>query len=410
MDGRIRINGAKNSAVALLAAVALTEGSVLLENLPQISDVECMADILQAIGFHLSVEGPGNYRFTAQDDPKSTTPDELAKRMRASYYFMGSLLGRLGESCVALPGGCDIGARPVDQHLKAFRAIGAEVVEDMEGGRISLKAQELKGATIFFDMNTVGATINAMLAACRAQGVTVLENAAREPEVIEVANFLNAMGARVRGAGTETIRIYGVKHLGGCTSTCIPDRIEAGTFMMAAAATKGVLTLVNVIPEHLDAVSAKLGEAGIRVTHGLDWLKVDAQETRPRGIMVKTLPYPGYPTDLQPQAMAFLCKAAGNSRIQETIYERRFGASEGLVAMGAKIRIDGNNAFIEGVESLTGCDVYATDLRCGASLLIAGLSADGETHLHNLHHIDRGYDRLVERLTELGMDLIRVTM
>lgn len=409
LTGRIRVNGAKNSAVALLAAAALSEGSILLDNLPVISDVRCMLDILQAIGFHYREEGVGCHRLTAPlNDPLSETPDELAQKMRASYYFLGSLLGRVGEASVALPGGCDLGARPIDQHLKGFRALGAEVIEDGSNGRITLRAKQLKGASIYFDLVTVGATINVMLAACRAEGVTVLENVAREPEIIDIANFLNAMGAQIRGAGTETIRITGVDKLHGCDYTCIPDRIEAGTFMMAAAATRGDLLLENVIPEHLEAVNAKLKEAGVEVTHGLDWIRVDARERRPRAIMVKTLPYPGYPTDLQPQIMAVTALADGESTIMETIFERRFGAVEGLNAMGARIAITGQNATVIGVSELRGADVTATDLRAGATLLIAGLTAQGETQLRGLHHIDRGYDRLVERLAELGMDLQRV--
>ena len=407
LTGMMRINGAKNSAVALLAAVALSEGSVLLENLPIISDVFCMIDILRAIGFRLREEAPGSYRLTAQEEPLSKTPDELARRMRASYYFMGSLLGRVGESSVALPGGCDLGARPIDQHLKGFKALGATIEEDKKQGRITLRAKKLRGASIFFDMSTVGATINTMMAACRAEGVTILENVAREPEVIEVANFLNAMGAQVRGAGTETIRITGVERLSGCSYTCIPDRIEAGTFMIAAAATGGDLILENVIPEHLEAVSAKLREAGFTISSGLDWLRLHGDGTRANGVMVKTLPYPGFPTDLQPQIMALLAKAKGESRIVETIFERRYGSVEGLTAMGAQIRVEGQNAIISGVDRLCGAEVTATDLRAGASLLIAGLSAEGETRLNGLHHIDRGYDRLVERLASLGMELKR---
>jgi len=408
LRGKLRINGAKNSAVALLAAVALSEGSVFLENLPDISDVYCMLDILSAIGYHRSEEKPGSFRLTAQVPPLSTTPDKLVTRMRASYYFMGSLLGRLGESCVALPGGCNIGERMIDQHLKGFTALGAEVEQDNETGRITLRAEKLKGANIYFDFSTVGGTINVMLAACRAQGTTILENVAKEPEVIEVANFLNAMGAQIRGAGTETIRINGVDKLGGCTYTCIPDRIEAGTFMMAAAATRGDLTLENVIPEHLEAVSAKLREAGFTITSGLDWLRLDASEVTPTGIMVKTLPYPGFPTDLQPQILTVMTTALGESRIVETIYERRFAYVDGLVAMGADVAVDHQTALVSGVAKLNGAEVTATDRRAGAALLIAGLSAQGETHLYGLHHIDRGYDWVVERLAELGMDLKRV--
>ncbi|MCL2497829.1 MAG: UDP-N-acetylglucosamine 1-carboxyvinyltransferase [Symbiobacteriaceae bacterium] len=410
LNGAVKINGAKNSAVALLAAAALSEGSVLLENLPNISDVDVMLGILKAIGFHVSKEGEGVYRLTAQADPLPRTPDELTRKMRASYYFMGSLLGRLGESSVALPGGCDIGERPIDQHLKGFKALGVKITEEDGGSRYHFLAPKLKGAAVFFDMITVGATINTMLAACRASGTTTLENVAREPEVIEVANFLNAMGAEVRGAGTETIRIRGVKKLGGCSYTCIPDRIEAGTYMIAAAATKGNLLLENVIPEHMEAVSAKLREAGFGVSSGLDWIRVNATGIRPQGIMVQTLPYPGFPTDLQPPMTAMLTCAEGSSRVVETIYERRFGSVDGLITMGATVRVEGQTAWVEGVEQLHGAEVTATDLRAGAALLIAGLFATGETRLLGVHHIDRGYGNMVEQLMSLGVQLKRVTL
>ena len=409
LRGKIRVNGAKNSVVALLAAAALSEGSILLDNLPMISDARCMLDILEAIGFHTREIVSGCYRLTAQREPLSVTPDELAIRMRASYYFLGALLGRTGSASVALPGGCKIGARPIDQHLKGFRALGAEVELDEERGRVTLKAKQLVGTSIYFDIISVGATVNVMLAACRAKGVTILENVAREPEIVDVANFLNAMGAQIRGAGTETIRITGVDHLGGCDYTCLPDRIEAGTFMMAAAATGGDLLLENVIPEHLEAVIAKLREMNIGIQHDLDSIHVDATGIRPQGVMITTLPYPGYPTDLQPQAMSVLSLAEGESRVMETMFEQRFGAVQGLNAMGANITVEGTMARITGVPALHGAEVMATDLRCGATLLIAGLAAQGETHLGCIYHIDRGYNRLVERLTDLGMDMRRIS-
>ena len=408
--GRIRINGAKNSALALLAAAALSEGSILLDNLPIISDVRYMLEILNHIGFKIDAEGdePGSYRIIAPTEPLMTTPDNLARRFRASYYFLGALLGRLGEASVALPGGCNIGDRPIDQHLKGFRALGAEVTMQESTGHIILKAKKLTGASIYFDVVSVGATINVMLAACRAQGVTTLENVAREPEIIDVANFLNAMGAQIRGAGTETIRINGVDRLGGCDYTCIPDRIEAGTYMMAAVTTRGNLLLENVIPEHLEAVIAKLREMGVGIDCDLDWLRVNASLNKPKAAKINTLPYPGYPTDLQPPIMAVTAIACGESQITENIFERRFGAVEGLNSMGANITIDGSSAIIHGVDKLQGANITATDLRAGATLLIAALAAEGESQLFGVEHIDRGYDHLVERLADLGMDILRL--
>gem|GEM_PF-3607 len=407
LTGRVRINGAKNVAVALLAATALSEGTVLLRNLPLITDVNYMLEILEAIGIKYKEMDSGSFSFSAPREPLATIPGELAQRLRASYYFMGSLLGRLGQCSTSLPGGNELGYRPIDQHIMGLQALGASVVTDHDSNRINLQAADLRGTTIFFDNKSLGATINVILAACRAKGTTVLENASREPEVIEVANFLNTMGAQVHGAGSETIFIDGVEKLGGGEFTCIPDRIEAGTFMMAAAATKGDLIIDNIIPQHLESVIKVIREAGFDVSQGIDWLRLTATSQRAIGVSLKTQPYPGFPTDLQPQTMAMLTQAVGDSSIEETLYENRYGCVAGLKAMGARISIEGRTAAVEGVERLQGAQVQVTDLRAGAALLIAGLSAEGVTHLKNSHHIDRGYDRLVERLVDLGMDVKR---
>ena len=333
--------------------------------------------------------------------------------MRASYYLLGSMLGRYGEAEVALPGGCVIGARPIDQHIKGMRALGAEVDIDEEANIVRARAKELHGAEIFFDVTSVGATINVMLAACRAEGQTVLSNVAKEPHVVDVANFLNMMGASVKGAGTDVIRISGRKKLHGCGYAVIPDQIEAGTFMIAAAATRGDVVIKNIIPTHMEAVSAKLMESGARVIDGDDgrdfYIRV-LMEDRPRCINVKTLPYPGFPTDLQQPMMAYLCAANGVSTINETIFENRFNHVRELRRMGASISVKDNVvARIKGITSLKGAELHATDLRAGASLVVAGLAASGTTCVHNIHYIDRGYEYFDKKLQALGANIRRVT-
>lgn len=404
LKGCLRINGAKNSAVALLAASALTDEEVILDNLPEISDVNVMLEILKAIGMKVTRLGQYEWRIAAGEHLSGQTPENLAVKLRASYYFLGSLLAKKGKVNVALPGGCKIGSRPIDQHLKGFQALNAACL--LEDGQVKLSSEHLQGGHIFFDMSTVGATINVMLAASMAEGTTIMENAALEPEVIDIANFINAMGGKVKGAGTETIRITGVKYFGGCTYSCIPDRIEAGTFMLAAAASGGDVTLTNVIPEHLDAVTAKLRESGMEVTPTLDSIRVKSTG-RPKAVNIKTLPHPGFPTDLQAPAMAFLGLAEGSSVFNETIYEARFGHAEELNQMGANIKVDGQTAIVQGVKRYRGSFVTAANLRAGACLIIAGLAAEGTTTIAGVEHIDRGYDRIVERLQTIGAKIRR---
>jgi UDP-N-acetylglucosamine 1-carboxyvinyltransferase len=407
LRGCLRVNGAKNSAVALLAAAALTDEEVILDNLPEIADVFVMIEILQAIGMKVTRRGAYEWHIAKGEHLSHQTPSEVAVKLRASYYFLGSLLAKKGKVNVALPGGCQIGARPIDQHLKGFQAMNAKYF--MEDGQIKLHTEHLKGGHVFFDMSTVGATINVMLAASMADGVTIMENAALEPEVIDVANFINAMGGSVRGAGTETIRVTGVQRFGGCVYSCIPDRIEAGTFLFAAAASGGDVTLSNVIPEHLDAVIAKLRETGLEVRSTLDTVRVIGKD-RGKAVNIKTLPHPGFPTDLQAPAMAFMGLAEGTSIFNETIFEARFGHAEELNSMGANIKVDGQTAMVQGVQKYKGAPVHATNLRAGACLVIAGLAAHGTTYVSGVEHIDRGYDRIVERLHSLGAKIRRETV
>ena len=380
LEGTVTISGAKNAAVAIIPAAVLAMRS---KNRPLNSNTLTNTKALS----------------------------EAVSSMRASYYLLGALLGRFHEVELALPGGCVIGARPIDQHLKGMRALGAEVELDCEHNIVRAKADRLIGAEIYFDVVSVGATINVMLAACMAEGNTVLSNVAKEPHVVDVANFLNMMGASVKGAGTDMIRISGRPRLHGCGYAIIPDQIETGTFMIASAATMGDVIIKNVIPTHMEAVSAKLMESGARVIEGDDgrdfYLRVIMND-RPRPINVKTLPYPGFPTDLQQPMMAYLCSCAGVSTINETIFENRFNHVKELRRMGASISLkDNNTAKVKGIASLRGADIYASDLRAGASLIVAGLAASGTTNVHNIHFIDRGYEYLDQKLTGLGAQIVR---
>ncbi len=408
LEGTVTISGAKNAAVAIIPAAVLAGETCVLENLPHIEDVNALEEILRELG--------ATVRFTSGDcmvlDPSAIcdlhATNEKCSRMRASYYLMGAMLGRYGEITLALPGGCVIGARPIDQHVKAMEALGAEVT--IEEGVLHARAKKLVGAEIFFDVVSVGATINAMLAAVRAEGRTILQNVAKEPHVVDVANFLNMMGASVKGAGTDIIRIQGVKKLHGCNYAVIPDQIETGTFMIAAAATRGDVYIKNVIPTHMEAVAAKLMESGARVDNGDDgrdfFIRVSMQD-RARPINVRTLPYPGFPTDLQQPMMAYLCTADGQSTVTENIFESRMSHVKELRRMGASISVKGRAAKIRGVKSLHGAEITATDLRAGASLIVAGLIAQGTTKVRNIHYIDRGYEYLQEKLRGLGAEILR---
>ncbi|CCQ95003.1 UDP-N-acetylglucosamine 1-carboxyvinyltransferase [[Clostridium] ultunense Esp] len=401
LSGRVAIGGAKNSAVALIPAALMGRSPTTLENLPMIRDVDLYLHLLKELGVKAELRGSRLWIDPSSIEPKPL-PNGEVKKLRASYYLMGALLGRFKEAVVGLPGGCDLGPRPIDQHVKGFEALGAEVVH--EGGALHLKARELIGNRIFLDMVSVGATINIMLAAVYAKGTTVIENAAKEPEIIDVATLLTSMGANIKGAGTNVIRITGVDELGGTTHSMIPDRIEAGTYMIAAAATEGEVALENVIPLHLESLIAKLREMGVGIEEREDEIRVYG----PRILQpadIKTLVYPGFPTDLQQPIAPLLTKAKGTSIITDTIYAHRFKHVDELRRMGARIKVEGRRAIIEGGIPLEGTRVQATDLRAGASLVIAGLMAEGTTRLTGVEHIERGYENMVEKLRDLGAQI-----
>ncbi|MDD5909288.1 MAG: UDP-N-acetylglucosamine 1-carboxyvinyltransferase [Clostridiales bacterium] len=409
LEGAVTISGAKNAALAIIPAVILSGESCLLENLPEIEDVRIVEEILTSMGAAISRTPDGSMRIDPSGINTFSVTGEMVSSMRASYYLLGALLGRYKKAEIALPGGCAIGQRPIDQHIKGMRALGADIV--IQGGSVKARADKLKGAEIYLDVVSVGATINIMLAAVAAEGQTIIANAAKEPHVVDVANFLNMMGANVKGAGTDVIRIQGGRRLHGCTYAVIPDQIEAGTFMIAAAATRGDVIINNVIPTHLEAISAKLMECGVAVSEGDDgrdfFIRVSADK-RPRAVNIKTLPYPGFPTDLQQPMMALLATAEGNSFIMENIFENRFNHVPELAKMGASISISSRTATVEGVERLYGAPLCASDLRAGAALVIAALAAEGESTISQIHFIDRGYEFLEQKLRALGADITRI--
>ena len=406
LRGVVEINGAKNAAVAILpAAIMASEGKCTIDNVPDIEDVRCLERIIKSLGCGVEKAGKNCLEIDATDVSHTIANTEDVRRMRASYYFIGALLARFKKARVDLPGGCPIGVRPIDQHIKGFEALGADVT--IESDYVEVKAEKLVGTNIFFDVVSVGATINVMLAATLAEGTTTLENAAREPHVVDVANFLNSMGANIKGAGTDIIRIQGVEKLVGCNYSVVPDQIEAGTFMIAAAATKGDVTLNNVIPKHLESITAKLIEMGVKVEEGDDSVRVYVDGPL-NGINVKTTPYPGFPTDVQQPMSALLTIVSGKSTIVESIWENRHKHAEELNKMGANIEVEGRKAVITGVEKLTGAEVEATDLRAGAAMVIAGLVAEGETKIGNIKHIDRGYPHIEDKFNNLGADIRRV--
>lgn len=405
LKGKVRVSGAKNAAVAVLPAALLTDETCIIDNLPYIADVTVLADILSELGARVKLEPEGRMIINSSGVKKYQAHYDMVRRMRASYYLLGVLLGRFGRAEVSYPGGCEIGSRPIDQHIKGFEALGAKV--ELEHGIIKTYADKLVGSEIYLDVVSVGATINIMLAAVKAEGVTTIVNAAKEPHVVDVANFLNCMGANIKGAGTDIIKIKGVNKLYGCEYTIIPDQIEAGTFMIAAAATRGDVTVVDVIPKHLEAVSAKLLEMGIEVIEGDDFIRVIGKG-RPRKANIKTQPYPGFPTDLQQPISALLSIADGTSVITENVWESRYKHLEEMTKMGAKAKVEDRVAIIQGVDELTGAPVVASDLRAGAALVIAGLMARGVTEIGNVEYIDRGYERIEEKLVALGADISRI--
>ena len=404
--GEVEIGGAKNAALAILAAAIMTDETVLIDNLPDVNDINVMLEAIEGIGAMVERIDRHTVKINGGTITDFNIDYDYIKKIRASYYLLGAMLGKYKKAEVALPGGCNIGSRPIDQHLKGFRALGADV--DIEHGKIVAEANVLKGTHLYFDVVSVGATINVMMTAAMANGMTIMENVAKEPHVVDVANFLNSMGANIRGAGTDVIKIRGVKTLHKTEYSIIPDQIEAGTFMFAAAATKGDVTVTNVIPKHLDATISKLIDIGCEVEELDDAVRVVAKG-RLKSTQVKTLPYPGYPTDMQPQIGVVLALASGTSTITESIFENRFKYLDELARMGANIKVEGNSATIEGVEKFSGARVSAPDLRAGAALCIAGLATDGITIVDDIVYIQRGYERFEEKLRSLGGIIERVS-
>ena len=407
LKGEVTISGAKNAAVAILPATLLINGVCTIDNLPNISDVKIFCEILTKLGAKITWNTPNEITIDTRNIDCTNAPLEMTSKFRASYYLLGALLGRCGCAEVGIPGGCNLGARPIDQHIQGFEALGAKV--DVGQGKISAKVKKLVANSIYMDIVSVGATINVMLASVLAEGTTTIDNAAKEPHIVDVANFLNSMGADIRGAGTDVIKINGVKELSKeGTYSVVPDQIETGTFMLAAVASKGDILIKNCIPEHLDCVTAKILEIGGIVEDLGDSIRV-ACNKRPNRATVKTLPYPGFPTDLQPQMGVVLSIAEGNSTINESIWDSRFQYTNELNKMGAKITAQGKSAFFEGVKELSGSPVYATDLRAGSALIMAGIIAKGETQVYNIEHIDRGYENIEQKFRNLGANIKRVT-
>lgn len=406
LKGEVTISGAKNAAVAILPATLLIDGICTIENLPNISDVKKSCEILEGLGAKIKWTKPNEVTIDTRNIVETNASEELTSKFRASYYILGSMLGRKGKISVGMPGGCKLGARPIDQHIKGFEALGAKV--EVGQGKITATADSLVGNSIYMDVVSVGATINVMLAAVLAKGTTIIDNAAKEPHIVDVANFLNTMGADIRGAGTDVIKINGVEKLNGNgTYSVVPDQIEAGTFMLAAVASKGDILIKNCITKHLEAITAKILEIGGHVEDFGDEIRVWCND-RPSKAIIKTQPYPGFPTDLQPQMGVVLSIANGTSRIIENIWESRFQYTDELNKMGANITAEGKTAFFEGVDKLYGSPVYSSDLRAGAALIVAGIIAEGKTEIYNLEHIDRGYENIEAKFRNLGAIIDRI--
>lgn len=405
LSGEVTVSGAKNAIVAILPTTILSDEPCVIENIPNISDVNITLQIMSEMGAEIRMLNKNTYRIDTRPLRNMPIPYEKAKLMRATTYFLGTLLGRFHSAHVSMPGGCNLGDRPIDQHLKCFAALGAEC--EIDGGMINLHADKLTGNQIFFDKNSVGATINGIMAAVKADGLTIIENAAKEPHVVDLANCLNSMGADIIGAGTDVIKIRGVKELHGTTYSVIPDQIEAGTFMAAAAATRGNVLIRNVIPKHLEPITNKLLKIGVQVEQYDDSVRVIGGDNY-IGTSIKTMPHPGFPTDMQPQMSALLTCAKGASMVTESIFDNRFRYVDELRRMGANISVEGRVAVIEGVERLKGAPVKATDLRAGAALIIAALSAEGTSEIFDIFHIERGYENMEIKLRELGADIVKV--
>ena len=406
LKGEVNISGAKNSAVAILPATLLIDGVCTINNVPNIVDIKLSCEILEGLGAKINWINKNSLEIDTRNITKTVAPIELTRKFRASYYLIGSMLGRKKEIEVGLPGGCNLGPRPIDQHIKGFEALGANV--EIVGGNVKAKTDKLVGTSIYMDIVSVGATMNVMLASVLAEGTTTIDNAAKEPHIVDLANFLNTMGADIRGAGTDVIKINGVKKLtGGKSYSVVPDQIEAGTFMLAAVASRGDVTIKNCITKHLECITAKILEIGGNVEAGEDSLRVWCTD-RPSKAVIKTLPYPGFPTDLQAQMGVVLSTADGTSIINESIWESRFQYTNELNKMGAQITSQGKSAIFEGVEKLYGASVYSTDLRAGAALIIAGIIAEGKTEIYNLGHIDRGYENIECKFKKLGANIERI--
>ena len=405
LAGEVTIGGAKNAALGILAGAIMTDEEVTIENLPDVSDINALLEAIKAIGAKVDRVDAHTVKICGASIHSTVVDYDYIQKIRASYYLLGALLGKYGKASVAMPGGCKIGSRPIDQHIKGFKALGAKVVT--ENSMINASVNNLRGSHIFLDMVSVGATINIMLAAVMAQGQTIIENVAKEPHIVDVANFLNSMGANIKGAGTDVIRIRGVERLHGSTYSCIPDQIEAGTFMCLATATKGDITLKNVIPKHLEAITAKLVEIGADIIENDDSVRVVCKD-RPGSAIVKTRVYPGFPTDMQPQITVVLATADGVSTINENIWEDRFKYVAELRKMGAVITVEGSTAFVEGQPKLSPAVMEAPDLRAGAALTIAALQADGVSILTDIEYIERGYEKFDEKLRSLGAEIMKV--
>ena len=404
LSGEVEIGGAKNAAVAIIPATLLAQDVCRLENIPNISDVSCMIRILSQMGAQVKYINKHTIEINTKTVNSYIIPHEMTKQLRASYYLIGALLGRYSRAKVALPGGCNFGVRPIDLHIRGFELLGATAT--IENAMINATADHLTGSSIYMDKVSVGATMNIMLAAVKARGLTIIENAAKEPHIVDLANFLNAMGADVRGAGTDVIKIHGVSELHGCTYSIIPDQIEAGTYMVAAAATGGDVMIKNVIPKHLESITAKLVECGVDVTEYDDSIRIQS-DGKFKKCNIKTMPHPGFPTDMQPQMAVLLTVANGTSIVSEGIWDNRFRYVDQLIRMGANVQVDGTLAVFQGVEELTGAPVKADDLRAGAAMIIAGLMARGITEIENIIYIDRGYEDFVEKFRNIGADIYR---
>ena len=407
LSGEVTISGAKNAAVAILPATLLVEGKCHIENVPDISDVRLLLEILSDMGAQIRRMSPNTLEIDCTRVRNTTAPIDLVRRIRASYYLLGAQLGRFGHARNAMPGGCNFGVRPIDQHIKGFEALGAVV--EQSGGYVTCDAPEdgLKGGKVYLDIVSVGATMNILLAACLADGTTTIENCAKEPHIVDLANFLNSMGARISGAGTDVIKVRGVKSLRGGSYSIIPDQIEAGTYMAAVSAAGGSVTIKNVIPKHMDCITAKLREMGMVIREDGDCIHLE-KTRRLKRANVKTMPYPGFPTDMQPQIAVCMAMANGTSIVTEGIYDNRFRYTAELNRMGANVQVEGKAAVIDGVKELHGCEVHACDLRAGAAMVVAALAADGITTIEDAHYIERGYEDIIGKLTALGASIRRV--